>query len=243
MKKQTKLYQKWWFWVCIVLIVFVIGLVIVLTANKNTPTSTTYTNNGIFNNKPTKENIVIEKLAVTNNKEDLIFKIKNNNTSKVVIDEISAIFKDENGNFLKKADCSDSNIPLNAGQETISHIWDWGEDLSQYSNVEFTFRINDDTSGMYPANLYICDNFEVNANNTEKQIAVTVKNNNSDICSVQLNVVYYKNNQIVGYMSEIISDIQPNSQGYGNLAYPTNDNGNNISFDDYKVNFIKGKRH
>ena len=34
MKKQTKLYQKWWFWICVVLIVCIIGGVLYFTTIK-----------------------------------------------------------------------------------------------------------------------------------------------------------------------------------------------------------------
>ena len=241
MGEKKKLYQKWWFWVCIVLIVCVIGVIIVLSNNNNTSTSTTYTSSGIFNNKPTKENISIEKLTVVN-KETLVISIKNNNDSKVVVDEISAILKDENGNFIKKIDCMDSNIPLNAGQDTISYMWEYDFDFSNYSNIEFTFRINDDTSGMFPADLYICDNFEITANNTGEQIAVTIKNNNKEKASVTLNALYYKNNNIVGFSGLSISDdIDSGSQGYINIPYPCDEDGNTIPFDNYKVYFVKGK--
>lgn len=238
--EEKKLYQKWWFWVCIVLIVLIVGFA-VLANNKNAPTSTTYTNSGIFNSKPTKENIIIEKLAIVN-EENFIINIKNNNNSKVVIDEISLILKDEDGNFIKKVDCMDSNIPLNAGQDTISYMWEYGFDFSNYSNYEFTFEINDDTTGMFPAELYICDNFEITSNDTGEELAVTVKNNNNENASVLLNVLYYKDNNIVGFSGLNITDeIAGNSQGYINIPYPTDKDGDAISFDDYKLYFVKGK--
>lgn len=241
MEEKKKLYQKWWFWVCIVLIVGIIGVIIVLSNNKNTSTSTTYTSSGIFNSKPTKENIIIEKLAIVN-KENLVISIKNNNDSKVVVDEISAILKDENGNFIKKVDCMDSNIPLNAKQNTISYIWEYDFDFSNYSNIDFTFRINDNNTGLFPADLYICDNFEVTANDTGEQIAVTIKNNNKEKVAVTLNALYYKDNNIVGFSGLNISDdIDSGSQGYINISYPYDEDNNIIPFDDYKVYFVKGK--
>lgn len=44
MKKQTKLYQKWWFWVCIVLIVCVISSIIIITILINKKTVQTISN-------------------------------------------------------------------------------------------------------------------------------------------------------------------------------------------------------
>lgn len=241
MEEKKKLYQKWWFWVCIVLIVALVVGAILVSVAKKTPTSTTYTSSGFFNVEPTKENIVIEKLAVIN-KNNLVISIKNNNSSKVVIDNISAILKDENGNFIKKANCMDTNIPLNAGQNTVSYVWEYDFDFSNYSNVEFTFEINNNTSGMFPANLYICDNFEITANDTGEQIAVTVKNNNKEKAAVTLNALYYKDDKIVGFSGlNITDDIDSGSQGYINIPYPYNEDGDTISFDNYKIYFVKGK--
>lgn len=237
-ENKVKLYQKWWFWLCIVLIVCVVGGVIILTSSKNNPTSTTYTNNTILRNRPSKENIIIEKLAVTH-KDTFVFNIKNNNNSKVVIDEISIILKDENGNFVKKVDCMDSNIPLDAGQETISYFWNDDEldNFENYSNYEFTFEINDTTSSYY-----INNNFEINSNDNGKQLAVTIKNNNKDDVMVLFNVLYYKDNKIIGFSGLNITDvISGNSQGYINIDYPYDENGKTLKFDNYKLYLVKAK--
>lgn len=237
-ENKVKLYKKWWFWLCIAFIVFVIGEVVVLTSNKNISTSTIYTNNVILNNKPTKENVVIEKLAITH-KDTFVFNIKNNNTTKVVIDEISIILKDENGNFVKKIDCMDSNIPLNAGQETISYFWndDDIDSFENYSNYEFTFEINDTTSSYY-----INDNFQINSNDNGKQLAVTITNNNKNDAMVLLNVLYYKDNEIIGFSGLNITDkIRSHSQGYINIDYPYDENGKTLNFDNYKLYLVKAK--
>lgn len=64
--KKTKLYQKWWFWICIVLIVCVVICVIVIVNNKSIPTSINNTDKKInnyldnlkesYNSKKLKEN-------------------------------------------------------------------------------------------------------------------------------------------------------------------------------------------
>ena len=237
-ENKVKLYKKWWFCVCIILIIIAVMFFIVSLNNKKVSTSTIYTNNNFFNNKPTKENIKIEKIAIPS-KDTCVIKMQNNNNSKVVVDNISAILKDSNGNFVKKINSLDSNIPLNAGQNTISWIWDddIDDDLNRYANFEFTFDINNTTS-----TYYINDNFEVIANNNGKQLAVTVKNNNNNNVLILFNVVYYLENQIVGFSGLNITDeINANSQGYININYPYDENGKAIKFDNYKIYLVKAK--
>lgn len=239
MKKRA--YAKWFFLVFIIVVIAILAI-IGTHIKKPSKTTTVYTNietNGV---SISKEKIIIEKLGVVH-KDTLVISIKNNNNAKVVVDNIFAIIKDESGNFLKRINCLDSNIPINGGQETVSYVWnDDDENLADYSNIEFGFEINDSKSGLYPADLYICDNFEINVNNTGKQIAVTIQNNNSDSVLASINVVFYKDSKVVGFSSQITDEIEANEKGYVNLEYPYNENnGNKIRFDDYKVNFVKAK--
>lgn len=61
--------------------------------------------------------------------------------------------------------------------------------------------------------------------------------NNSDkkIDYLELTIIYYKNDEIIGVESEFGAAIKPNSQGKITLSYPLNDNFQALDFDNYKL--------
>lgn len=61
--------------------------------------------------------------------------------------------------------------------------------------------------------------------------------NNSDkkIDYLELTIIYYKNDEIIGVESEFGAAIKPNAQGKITLSYPLNDNFQALDFDNYKL--------
>lgn len=208
--------------------------------NLSNPTGvpTTYTSTGTQNNtnvEDLKANIQVEALGIAKN-GDFTIKVKNNNNVPVCIDTISTIYKDANGNFIKKANSYDSFFGIDANSETVVYNFGYDEDFSQYPNYEFEFNfanIADD---------FLYNNFEITANNTGKQIAVQVKNNNEQtIESLKVNVVYYQNGQVIGIEQGYSYEAPTNSgsSSYINVEYPQDSKYNELKFDDYKVYFVQ----
>lgn len=251
MEKQTKLYQKWWFWVCIVLIVFVIGLVVVLSNSKltSTPggTKTTYFDTSTdkpidneTNEEKLKQNIKIEYAGMTK-AGDFVIKVINNNNVPVHIGEITTIYKDSNDTFMKKETSDDQYFGIEANSETYVHNWGYQENFAQYPKYEFDFSF----SGSWNFEDAVIGNYEIKANNTGKHIAVEIKNNNNvAIKNVHVGVVFYKGDTVVGYVngSDYDNTTSAGKSAYVNIEYPEDNNYKKVSFDSYKIYILNAEK-
>lgn len=249
-EEKTKLYQKWWFWLCIVLILCIIATVVILIMNKDTNkvanTGTIYYDTSDFdttyfdtynsnqtNEAKLKENIKIEYAGITKS-GDFIIKVTNNNSVPVHISEITTIYKDGNGTFMKKETSNDKYFGIEANSETYVHNWGYQENFAQYAKYEFDFNF----SGDWVSGNSIIGNYEIKANNTGKNIALEIKNNNYvSIEDIKVGVVFYEAGQIVGYENGYDYDNTTNSgmSAYINVEYPKNKNYDKVKFDNYKV--------
>lgn len=250
-ENKVKLYQKWWFWGCIVLIVCVIGLVVVLSDSKPTSTTgstkTTYfdtstnnKNNNETDEEKLKQNIKIE-YAGTTKAGDFVIKVTNNNNVPVHIGEITTIYKDSNDTFMKKETSDDQYFGIEANSETYVHNWGYQENFEQYPKYEFDFSF----SGSWNFKDSVIGNYEIKANNTGKQIAVEIKNNNNvSIEDVKVGVVFYKGDNIIGYVNGFDFDntTSAGKSTYINVEYPEDNNYKKVNFDSYKVYILNAEK-
>lgn len=238
MKKYVKLIT-----VTLVVLLLTIGLsgcgqVETSKNNKDNPTTVTKTGSNSSNTKGSnntekKENKVqVEALGLTKN-GDFAFKVINQNDEPVYVETVNTIFKDENGNFAEKAESEFQFFTIEANSEVINYAWGYDKDFSKYTNYEFECEFAES----YMKKSFLTNNFEVNANNTGSQIAVSVKNNNkADIKTIEVIVAYYANGKIVGcqlgYNDTTVSE---GKTAYLNVQYPEDSNYKEVPFDDYEV--------
>lgn len=248
MKEEKKeLYQKWWFWLCIVLGLCVVAVFNIMINSKNettmgTTTNTTYLDTKYYdttyfdtynNETKLKENIKIEYVGITKS-GDFVIKVTNNNNVPVQISEITTIYKDSNDTFMKKVTSDDQYFGIEANSEVYVHNWGYQEHFEQYEKYEFDFNFSDSWNFKDS----VIGNYEIKANNTGENIALEIKNNNNvSINNVKVGVVFYKENQIVGYVNGYDYDntISSGMPAYINVKYPKDSNYKEVSFDNYKV--------
>lgn len=187
-----------------------------------------------------KKNIKVEHAGTTVN-GDFVLKITNNNDSTVIIDNIETIFKDENNVFAQKERTYDSWFGIQANKTIYVYNSGFQKDFSIYPNYEFNINLCSDSV----AKSYCVDSFDIKANDSGNQIAVEVKNsNNISVKDIQLNAIYYKNEQIVGIESgsDILSNATSSqSTSYINIEYPEDSKYNKIDFDKYEVFLISSR--
>lgn len=170
---------------------------------------------------------------------DFVIKITNNNDKTIMIDSIDTIFKDSNNIFVKKATTYDQWFGVQPNKTIFVYNSGFKEDFSQYSNYDF--NVNIETSSYILEKKHV-DNFDITSNDSGKQIAVEIKNNNNfSVEDVSINVVYYKDGNIVGIESgsDIMSNAtQPQGTTYINVEYPEDSNYKKVEFDQYEVCLI-----
>lgn len=247
-ENKVKLYQKWWFWLCIALVVFVI-LIIVLTNDDTTPSSNTGvtyfdTSKQNGNNKTsktaTKENVKIEYAGMTKD-GDFVIRVINNNNVPIHISEISTVYKNSDDIFMLKETSDEKYFGIEANSEVYVRNWGYEKDYSQYPKYEFDFNF----SGSWVAEDSVIGNYEIKANNTGNNIAVEIKNNNNvSIEDIQIGVVFYSNGEIVGYTNGYDFDnmTSAGSSAYINAPYPEDNNYKEVSFDTYNVYVLNAEK-
>ncbi len=187
-----------------------------------------------------KSNIVIDGIGITKN-GDFTFSIKNNNNQNVYIDTINVIFKDENGNFMKKESSNAQFFGVKANSEIINYVWGYDEDFSEYPNYEFEIELSSD----WIIENETIDNFDVISNDTGEQISVQVRNNNDfDLSSITVMVAYYKDDKIVGCVNGYANDTTTSANGtaYINVDYPEDSEYEEVQFDDYEIFIINADK-
>lgn len=211
-------------------------------SNKFTSTTSTNIETGkqeTTNNEDLKKNISVEAIGLTDN-GDFAFKIKNNNNQAVFIDTVNTVFKDENGTFMEKVQSQSQFFGIGANSEIVNYAWGYDKDLSKYPLYEFEIEL----STGYMSEDKLVDNFEISANNTGKQIAVEVQNNNnSNLSDIQVVVAYYQNGKIIGCQTGyVMGTTSANGKAYINVDYPQNKDYEQIKFDDYKAYLVSASK-
>lgn len=182
-----------------------------------------------------KSNIEKEVMGITKS-GDYVIKLKNNNDTQIYVDNVSIRFFDAEGNFTKKENSQDSYFCIPANTEVVTYIWGHNEDFDKYANSEIEVMLGD------PLYDYYTENFEIKANDTKENIAVTITNNNDvKLDCIKINVSFIKDNKIVGIESGISYDegIEANGgKAYINVDYPVDEDYEEVSFDKFEVYLI-----
>lgn len=193
-------------------------------------------------NEDLKKNVTVEALGITKS-GDFAFKIINNNDQAVFVDTVNTVFKDANGNFMEKAQSQAQYFGIPANSEVVNYNGGYDKNFSNYPNYEFEIELSD--SSWITDNM-VLDNFEITANNTGKQIAVQVKNNNDvSFESINILIAYYQNGSIVGCENGYAntSTTAANGTAYINVLYPMDSKYNDVPFDDYKVYLLEANKN
>lgn len=208
------------------------------TGKKTSTTKTGEQGSNIVENK--EKNVQIEAIGLTEN-GDFAFKVTNNNSEPVYIESVNTIFKDANGNFAKKVESEIQFFTVDKNSEVVNYAWGFDEDFSKYSNYEFEVEFAEN----YMKKNFLTDNFEVVTNNTGKQIAVSVKNNNTvDVKTIEVIVAYYKNGNIVGcQLGYSDTTVGKEKTAYLNVEYPQDSKYNNVSFDTYTTYLLQASKY
>lgn len=182
----------------------------------------------------TIDNIVMEQVGITK-AGDLVIKVTNNNEVPVCIEGVEADFKDADGNFAYKEDSMNWYIGIPANSYTMTYLWGYDENFSQYPEVSFKAELTN------IADNFVYSDVEITSNDTGSQIAVTCKNNSeSTLDRVSVNVVYYLGDEIVGVESgSDSSTLTVGSEAYINVDYPRDSDYNDVAFDGFEVYLLQ----
>lgn len=152
------------------------------------------------------------------------------NGNEIAVDmEIEVEFYDAAGTIVGSGDEDLQAVGPNA--ETAVQIW---STPSTFDNYKIYVDVEASSDDSY------FDQVELIHNNTGESIAVQVKNNSQEtIQFVEVSVVYYQADRVVGFDSGLESDINPERSANFTLGYPYNAEYSEVAFDSYKV-FING---
>lgn len=182
-----------------------------------------------------KKNIEKEVMGITQS-GDYVIKLKNNNDVPVYVDDVSVRFFDAEGNFVKKENTYDSYFCIPANNEVVTYVWGYDNNFSEYSKSEIEIMLGE------PLYTYLSENFEVKASDTNEEIAVTIVNNNdAELDSMKINVVFLKEGSVVGIEDGNIYDEKIEANGgaaYINVDYPSDSDYEDVTFDEFKVYII-----
>lgn len=175
-----------------------------------------------FNAEKVEKNISVSAEGIASDKT-LVAIVKNNNNSSVEV-EVEAVFYDADGNSLGS---DTAYLYIDKKQEMACNFYNVPKN---YSDYEINIKAND------PVYTNYSDKVEVKDNDTGEQLAVQVKNNaGKDIESVDVAVVFYQGDKIVGFGSDLATDLRKDQTSTSNIYYPYDENYDDITYDSYKV--------
>ena len=153
----------------------------------------------------------------------LVAIVKNDNNSAVEL-EVEAVFYDVDGNSLGS---DTSYLYINKNQEMACDFYNVPEN---YNDYEINIKASE------PIYTNYSDKVEIKDNDTGEQLAVQVTNNaGKDIDSVDVAVVFYQGDKIVGFGSDLATDLREGQTSTSNIYYPYDENYDDITYDSYKV--------
>ncbi len=222
------------------ILVFAIILLIGMTGcTKNAKPSSTGTNDGASstgkntNNEKNKNEksyspSELEKNVTSSGSVDesgrLVVIVKNNN--KVDVDlNVEAEFYDANGGIAGSD--SDDLYAVGAGSEAALSMISTPEN---FDNYKIYIDAEETEHKSYLKNV------EISSNDNGEDIVAQVKNNSNDtIESIDVSVVFYKGDKIIGYSDGTEIDTKSGRSANFTLSYPYDKEYNDIKFDNYKV--------
>lgn len=202
------------------------GVLLITGCSVKAPNSTgSNTTSGSTETKATEklEKNITSSGALTERGKLVVF-AKNNN--KVNIDlTIEVEFYDENGTLVG----SDKEYlsSVGAGSEVAVEMYETPSSFSKY-DIYTDAKVETITKSFV-------NDLEISHNKTENVVA-QVKNNSDEVISaMEVAIVYYQGEKVVGFDYGYESDVKPGRSGNFNFSNPYNNNYDDISYDNYKI--------
>ena len=165
------------------------------------------------------------KAAFTERNKLLLF--TKNETSKTYDLDIEVEFYDASGKLVG----SDNEyvIGIAPGQEAVVQMYSTPEEFDSY-------KVYIDEKESYYVSAYKDLTITSNDNKKTNEIVIQVKNNSSKtISSVEVGVVFYKNNKVVGFDYDFDTKVNTGRSANLSVYYPYDNNYKDIDFDDFEV--------
>ena len=155
---------------------------------------------------------------------NLIAFIMNSNNVAVEV-EVEVEFYDTNGALVGSD--KESLNSLASNNEAVVEFWDTPNNFDNYKIY---------VDAVVSSAISYSDKVTLSHNNTGREVLVQVTNNSEEeIERVEVAIVYYLNNEVVGYDDDTEYDVKIGRSGNFTFDYPTDKRYNNVSFDSYKV--------
>lgn len=165
----------------------------------------------------------ITSSAATTARGSLIVFVTNNNNKDVDL-KIEVEFYDENEKIVGSSE--DYIFGVGAKAQIVSEMYDTPEKYS-------TYKIYTDADESIYKTYF--DEIEVTDNKTDKVVA-QVKNNSKDTIEyMEIAVVFYQGETVVGYDSEYVTNVKPGRSGNANFYEPYDNDYNDVEYDNYKI--------
>lgn len=150
-----------------------------------------------------------------------------NNKNNVEVDvEIEVEFYDSKGNLVGSDD--DWLNGVGAKSEVAVDMWDTPDNWETYK-----IYVDVEQTTEYESFVKL---LTIKHNNTGEKITVQITNDNDkEIEEIQVAVVFYENNQVVGYESDVEYDVKSGRSANFDLDYPYDSEYDDVYFDTYKV--------
>ena len=206
----------------------VVALIIITGCNNNAKPSSTGTNTSSGSGSDSKEDLKLSENitssgAITADGKLVVMATNGNN---VAVDmSIEVEFYDANGTIVGNG--NDMLEAVGPKAEIATEIYGTPDSFNNYKiyvDVEKTDNIS------------YFDKLELTHNNNGEDIIVQVKNKSDDVIEyMDVSVVYYKENKVVGYDDDLQLDVKAGRSGNFTLHFPYDKRYKDVSFDNYKV--------
>lgn len=180
------------------------------------------------------------QLSYTRINEDILIKIKNNNSCKIDYVGITINFY-KNGAFIDKNFTNQVCIVKNGIAYAETHVPTVKKADGTYDYIDFDEieLIVDDASVYNNAFAYtdMKDKITVNHSKPNDKVVGTIANNSDDkIDTIELYAFYYRNGQLVGWSSDLLFNLEDNStKTFEMLKYFNSTTLNSEDFDTYTL--------
>ncbi|MBB2181449.1 Ig domain-containing protein [Lachnospiraceae bacterium MD1] len=182
-----------------------------------------------FNSKDALKNLVASETDLGNG----VIVILENKYSHDIRLEATCVYYDESGDMIGKS--SADNYYFNAGNSCAIYLYgpyDGNFNDVPYSNYKITYKV-EETSSYYTSNL---KDIKVEANfGVDNVMAEVTNTGNKEAEFTVISVVFYKNNNVVGYSYTYADVKEPGSTEYIDFSLPRDDNFDIIPVDDFEI--------
>lgn len=192
------------------------------TSNTNTSNEKNISNN-ISNFKDSLSKNINSNGAVTKKGKLIVF-VENKNDVNVDM-KIEVEFYDENNNII-----GNDSEEINAVGSNSKIAIDMYSTPDKFDNYKIFIDAKETTDISY------FDKIEIKHNSSGNAIAVqAINNSNEDIEYIGTSIVFYKDNNVIGYDDGIKDNIAPTRSANFTFNYPTDKKYQKVEFDNYEI--------